>query len=200
MRKFSLLITAIIFTAFGAFAQKTVKVDNATSSIKWEGAKVGGSHNGTINLKSGSLSFDNTQLIGGEFVIDMSTITNLDLEGEYKGKLEGHLKSDDFFGVATYPTSKFVITEVTPQGPGKYKVEGNLTIKKTTKPVKFIAYTKEDGKNLIASADITVDRSEYDVRYGSGSFFDNLGDKVIYDDFTLSVSLSTPISTTVAGE
>ncbi len=200
MRKLSLLITAIIFTTIGAFAQKTVKVDNATSTIKWEGAKVGGSHNGTINLKSGSLSFDNTQLIGGEFVIDMSTITNLDLEGEYKGKLEGHLKSDDFFGVATYPTSKFVITEVTPQGPGKYKVEGNLTIKKTTKPVKFIAYTKEDGKNLIATADITVDRSEYDVRYGSGSFFDNLGDKVIYDDFTLSVSLSTPISTTVAGE
>ena len=71
----------------------------------------------------------------------------------------------------------------------QYKVEGDLTIKKTTKPIKFIANIKEDGSIIVATADIQIDRSEYDVRYGSGSFFDNLGDKTIYDEFDLSVEL-----------
>lgn len=107
MKKISFLLAfAMVAFAFSSIAQNTVTVDNAKSTIKWEGAKVGGSHNGTINLKSGSLSFENNSLVGGSFEIDMNTITNTDLEGEYKGKLEGHLKSDDFFGVATYPTAK----------------------------------------------------------------------------------------------
>ncbi|MCR9254350.1 MAG: YceI family protein [bacterium] len=190
MKKISFLLAfAMVAFAFSSIAQNTVTVDNAKSTIKWEGAKVGGSHNGTINLKSGSLSFENNSLVGGSFEIDMNTITNTDLEGEYKGKLEGHLKSDDFFGVATYPTAKLDITKVTPQGPGKYKVEANITIKGKTEAIKFNTTVSEDSGSLIASADITVDRSDFDVKYGSGSFFDNLGDKVIYDDFDLNVTL-----------
>ncbi|MEL7145417.1 MAG: YceI family protein, partial [Bacteroidota bacterium] len=109
-----------------------------------------------------------------------------DLEGKSKGNLESHLKSDDFFGVNNYPTAKIVITKVVPQGPGKYKVTGDLTIKGTTKEIKFIA--NQSGNT--ATADLVIDRSEYDIRYGSGSFFENLGDKTIYDDFELSVSLA----------
>ena len=129
------------------------------------------------------------QLVGGIFTIDMTTIACLDLSGEYQGKLEGHLKSDDFFGVEKYPTATFVITKAVPQGPGKYKVIGNMTIKDKTEEVQFNASVEERDGKVTASATITLDRSKYDVRYGSGSFFDNLGDKTIYDDFDLTVNL-----------
>ncbi|HNM27932.1 MAG TPA: YceI family protein, partial [Saprospiraceae bacterium] len=102
----------------------------------------------------------------------------------------GHLKSDDFFGVAGHPTSKFVITRAIPQdSKGNYKIIGNLTIKETTKEVKFLANVAEAAGTVTASGKITVDRSEYNVRYGSGSFFDGLGDKTIYDEFDLQVNL-----------
>src|SRR5690606_35721546 len=108
---------------------------------------------------------------------------------EYRDKLVNHLKSDDFFGVEKYPTAKFEITKVVSQGNDQYLVTGNLTIKATTKEIEFPATIKAEGEALTASAQITVDRSEYDIRYGSSSFFDNLGDKVIYDDFNLDVTL-----------
>jgi polyisoprenoid-binding protein YceI len=168
-----------------------IEVNVSTSSVKWVGAKVGGSHNGSISLTEGALDMEDGVLTGGSFVIDMTTINCEDLEGEYKGKLEGHLKSDDFFGVEKFPTASFSITKAVAQGPGKYKIEGDLTIKGITKSIKFPAMVEETEGAYTATADITVDRSEYDVKYGSGSFFDGLGDKVIYDDFTLAVSLTT---------
>jgi polyisoprenoid-binding protein YceI len=184
-----LLSLSLFLNAPGTGVEK-LTVKTKSSTIKWTGGKVGGSHNGTIQLKEGSLQLENGVLVGGNFTIDMSTITNEDLSGEYKGKLEGHLKSDDFFGVDTYPTANFELTQSIPQGPGKYKVTGNLTIKGITKEIKFPATVQEENGEYIATADITVDRSEYNVRYGSGSFFDDLGDKVIYDEFELAVKLS----------
>ena len=122
----------------------------------------------------------------------MNSIACTDLSGEYAGKLVGHLKSDDFFGVANYPTAKFVITKVVSRGtPGAYKVQGDLTIKGITQSIKFNADLKEDGTKTVAEAKITVDRSDYNIRYGSGSFFENLGDKTIYDDFDLEIKLVT---------
>lgn len=168
-------------------------VDTTESYIVWKGYKVTGSHTGKVLIKNGELEFDEAgTLTGGGFDIDMTTISCDDLEGEWADKLVGHLKSDDFFGVATYPTAKFVIKSVVSRGkPGEYKIVGDLTIKETTKEIKFNALvTEADGKN-VANADITIDRSEFDVRYGSGSFFDNLGDKTIYDEFELSVNLVT---------
>lgn len=190
MTKLVVLAIGMIFATPEAEVEQ-IDVDVTTSTVKWMGAKVGGSHNGTINLNEGSLEMDNGQLTGGSFVIDMTSINCEDLEGEYKGKLEGHLKSDDFFGVENFPTAAFNITNVVAQGPGKYKVEGDLTIKGITKSVKFPAMVEETEGAYTATADITVDRSEFEVKYGSGSFFEGLGDKVIYDDFTLNVSLST---------
>ena len=125
------------------------------------------------------------QLVGGEFVVDMTSISNEDLSGDNRAKLEGHLKSDDFFGVENYPTAKLVITNVV-KNENTYKVTGDLTIKETTEPITFDL--EEAGDNFTTT--LTIDRSKYNVRYGSGSFFDNLGDKTIYDDFTLDINLS----------
>ncbi|GAB4244604.1 MAG: YceI family protein [Ekhidna sp.] len=179
-----------LLISWAGLGDKDAKVNVDESTVEWVGKKVTGQHNGTIQLQGGRLEMDdNGNLTGGIFTIDMSSITCLDLSGEYKGKLEGHLKSDDFFGVEKYPTSTFTITKAVPQGPGKYKIVGNITIKGTTEEIQFPANVEvKDGK-VTATADITIDRSKFDVRYGSGSFFDNLGDKTIYDNFDLSVKL-----------
>ncbi|HCY82243.1 MAG TPA: YceI family protein [Xanthomarina gelatinilytica] len=183
-------ITAIVLVVFMTFSfttieeeKKEIKVEN--SKVVWKGYKVTGSHEGTIAIKSGHLNFSNDKLTGGTFVIDMSTITNTDLEGEYKEKLEGHLKSDDFFGVEKYPTASLIFTEVKSTGKNSYKVTGDLTIKGITETVSFdlSVYGSK------ANASLKVDRSKFDVRYGSTSFFDGLKDKAIYDEFDLTADL-----------
>ncbi|MEO1486242.1 MAG: YceI family protein [Bacteroidota bacterium] len=163
--------------------KKEVKASEST--ITWKAYKVTGSHVGTISLKSGSLEFDGDKLAGGEFVVDMTTINTTDLTGDYKNKLDGHLNSDDFFAVASNPTSSMVFTKVESTGKNAYKVTGDLTIKGITKPITF-AVSVYGSK---ATATLKVDRTKYDVKYGSGSFFDNLGDKTIYDEFDLVVDL-----------
>lgn len=190
--KQSIIILLALATLTLAFTGpvETVSVNTEASVINWKGYKVLGSHNGTIKLSSGELQMQDGQLKGGSFVIDMGTINCLDLEGGGKGKLEGHLKSPDFFGVATYPTATFNITEIVSRGtPGSYKITGDLTIKETTKSVRFNAnITEEDGQR-IATGSVEIDRSDFDIRYGSGSFFDNLGDNTIYDEFDLDIRL-----------
>ncbi|MAU27360.1 MAG: lipid-binding protein [Muricauda sp.] len=164
--------------------KKEVKTNE--SKVTWKAYKVTGSHTGTVNLKSGTLIFDdNGMLTGGEFEADMTSITVTDLEGEYKDKLEGHLKSDDFFSVANHPSSKLVFTNVKSTGKNAYEVTGDLTIKGITKPVTFDVSIYGSK----ATATMKIDRAQYDVRYGSGSFFENLGDKTIYDEFDLVVDL-----------
>lgn len=182
----------IIFAALFSGEAKEVKVNTEASTITWTGTKVvGKSHTGTLQLKSGSLDITKGELKGGSFVIDMTTLTDTDLEGEWKDKLEGHLKSDDFFGVATYPTASFAITSVKSTGDNTYDVTGDLTIKGKTESISFPATISEKGKGYEAIANVTFDRSKFDVRYGSGSFFDNLGDNAINDDIQLEVSLVT---------
>lgn len=163
--------------------KKEVKTEE--SKVTWKAFKVTGSHTGTVDLKSGALVFEEGKLAGGEFTVDMTTLINSDLEGEYKGKLEGHLKSDDFFAVTSHPTSKLVFTEVAATGKNSYEVTGDLTIKGITKPITFVVSIYGSK----ATATMKVDRAQYDVRYGSGSFFENLGDKTIYDEFDLVVDL-----------
>jgi polyisoprenoid-binding protein YceI len=180
------LILATVVVAGLAFTNTVIKqIDITESTITWVGKKVTGQHNGSINLQKGYLEMKGDNLVGGEFTIDMTSITVLDLkEGKGKEKLEGHLKSDDFFGVATYPTAKLVITNAS-GNDGNYSVTGDLTIKATTLPITFDLMVNGN----TATTKLTIDRSKYDVRYGSGSFFDNLGDKTIYDDFELDITL-----------
>lgn len=161
------------------------EVNTNTSKVTWKAYKVTGSHTGTVDLTSGALVFDGDKLTGGEFVVNMSSLISTDLEGEYKGKLEGHLKSEDFFGVEKHPSSSLVFTNVNSSGKNSYEVTGDLTIKGITKAVTFDVSIYGSK----ATATMKVDRAEYDVRYGSGSFFENLGDKTIYDEFDLVVDL-----------
>jgi len=181
----SFAIIAMIFSSTFLLAQtETVSVEN--SSVSWTGTKIGGSHNGNISLKSGSLNFKNGNITSGSFVMDMTSITNLDIDNaEYNKKLVGHLMSEDFFGVEKFPEATFMVTKSSPFSNGKATVEGNLTIKGKTEAISFDV-TK--ASNAYA-AKITVDRSKFDIRYGSKSFFDNLGDKVIHDEFTLDLKL-----------
>lgn len=174
-----------------AVTSTSVPVDTNTSVINWKGYKVLGSHEGTIMLKNGQLDMTDGVLSGGSFEIDMNSINCTDLTGEYKGKLEGHLKSDDFFGVASFPTASFVVTKVVSRGtPGDYKVIGDLTIKEATESIRFNVKVAEEDGQQIATGETTIDRSDFNIRYGSGSFFDNLGDNTIYDEFDLSFRLN----------
>jgi polyisoprenoid-binding protein YceI len=187
----TLFFSLIALTVQAVNPPVTVAVDIEKSEIIWKGKKVTGSHHGTIKLMEGSLLMENDMLKGGTFLIDMTTIANVDMAGSNgQTKLEGHLKSADFFNVAEHPVATLEITNVVHRGTeGSYKVAGDLTIKGITKPVKFNAQLSQENGMKVAVADIVVDRSEYDVRYGSGSFFDNLGDKTIYDEFELNVKL-----------
>lgn len=190
------ILSALFIFSEAVFAgkDKTSKsdVDLKASKVEWKGKKLTGEHFGNISLSNGQLLFDGNKLTGGSFTIDMNSITCLDLtDEEYNKKLIGHLKSDDFFSVSSFPTSKFEITKVTHKGGDKYEITGNLTIKGITHPLTFPAVvTNKDGK-VTATAEMKFDRSKYNVKYGSKSFFENIGDKIIYDDVEMKVSLVT---------
>lgn len=179
----------------GKKAANTLKVDTQKSSLTWNGKKVTGEHSGNVKLQGGTLQVDNGKLTGGEVTIDMASLSNTDLkDAGYNAKLVGHLKSDDFFGVEKYPTATFRITKAEPianakAGESNYTITGDLTVKGKTNPVTFPAQVKVSGNKAEAKAKVTIDRAKYDVKYGSKSFFDNLGDKVINDEFTVDLDL-----------
>ena len=168
-------------------------VDTAVSVLNWAGTKPGGAHNGTVALKSGGLLVENGKLTNGEFVIDMSTIVCLDIpvDNEGNAKLVGHLSNEDFFDVATYPTSSFVITSIK-EVEGKLAVTGNLQIKDVTKSITIPAtISTENGVTVFTSETFNVDRADFNVKYGSKSFFDDLQDKFIDDIMTFSFVVKT---------
>ncbi|MGL2967380.1 YceI family protein [Flavobacterium sp. XGLA_31] len=177
-----------LLVAFGttvATAQ-TKKINAEKSTITWVGKKVTGEHTGTVDFQEGVLIFKNKKVAGGNFTVNMTTMTSTDLTGDWKGKLDGHLKSDDFFGTEKFKTSTLVFKKIADKGNGVYTVTGDLTIKGITNPVTFDLTVKG---NTATANDIKINRTKYGIKYGSGSFFDNLGDKTINDDFTLNVAL-----------
>ena len=183
-------IATLVIIAFITFSFTTLEIDKkdikvGNSKVVWKGYKVTGSHEGIISIKSGLLNCQKDKLTGGSFEIDMSTITVTDLEGEYKGKLEGHLKSDDFFGVTKFPTALLSLNKVKSTGKNSYKVTGDITIKGKTETITFDLSVYGNK----ASTSLKLDRTKFDVRYGSASFFDGLKDKAIYDEFDLVVDL-----------
>jgi len=163
-------------------------VETAQSQITWTGREVSTSyHYGTLDFVSGNFEISNGAIVNGEFIVDMTSINNQDMEGDSKARLEGHLKSDDFFSVESYPTASISINSSELISDGKWNVSADLSIKGFTHPVNFEMISSEDGW----SANLVFDRSKYDVRFRSGSFFENLGDKLIYDDIELSINLTT---------
>lgn len=188
-RIFSLLI-ALQVTAVAAFAQ-TFKADTEKTTLAWHAEKITGSHEGNISLKSGSFKVEKDKIVSGSFIIDMNTITNTDLtDKEYNGKLVGHLKSADFFDVAKFPDAVFTITKPVDLSKSVTDVHGTLTLKGITKPLSFKAVVLKVGGSFSFNANsIVVDRTLYNIKYGSGTFFSDLGDKVIYDEFTVRLKL-----------
>ncbi len=179
------LALIILLTGNVMFAQK-VEVNTKNSSIDWHGKKIGGQHKGNIQLKSGNFELKDDRMVAGKLVIDMTSITNTDLNDEgYNQKLVGHLKSDDFFGVEKYPTASFVVSHSSKFSNGKANVTGDITIKGNTESITFEVV--RTGNEYTTRIDL--DRSKFDVRYGSKSFFDNLGDKAIDDIFILDIKL-----------
>ncbi len=175
---------------------RAYKLDATKSEVKWHAKKVTGEHMGNINVSNGQLTVDKNKVTGGTFTIDMNSITCTDIkDAEYNGKLIGHLKSDDFFSTEKHPTATFKITSLKPiakaaAGQPNTTVTGDLTIKGITKPVTFPATITVKNGVATAKANVTVDRTKYDIRYGSKSFFENIGDKAIYDDFTVSFNVT----------
>ncbi len=175
----------------------TYNVDAANSKIEWSGSKPTGKHTGTIAISDGTVAVKGDQLESGKFVIDMNSIVVTDLTGEEKQGLEAHLKGtgkpgaeDEFFNVKKYPTGNFELTKAVTEN-GKTNVEGNLTLKGVTKNVKFPATVAVNGDTVtITSETFAINRTEWNVNYGSKSVFDNLGDKFINDEIELKVSVT----------
>lgn len=173
----------------------TFKVDSTNSNIYWVGTKPTGKHNGTIQISEGEILIADNSVVGGNFTIDMSTIENHDLtDPEKNANLVGHLKSADFFEVESYPISRFVITStqsIDNNVDFNYNITGNLTMKDSTASITFPAkVTLNDNKISVVSAEFAIDRSIWNVRYGSRKFFDNLRDDYIGDDITLQVNIN----------
>lgn len=171
----------------------TYTVDTEASTLEWYGERpLGSTENGIVQIAEGQLTLMGTELVDGSIVIDMTTIEPTSKTGDMLGMLTGHLKSDDFFAVETYPTATLVIKSAEPTDvENQYRVTADLTIKATTDEIQFLTDVVVGDGTLAATAEIIVDRSIYDVQFGSGSFFDNLGDDLISDEMRMTVSLET---------
>lgn len=182
------VLAFITLSGFNSAPVSTIfyNIDSSSSTIQWKGSKiVGSAHEGSVKLREGGLQITDGVITAGKFTIDMTTITCTDLEGGMRDKLVGHLNSADFFDVENHKTANLAVISADAQG----NVKASLTIKGKTHEVTFPSTVKEANGTLTATATITVDRSKYDVRYGSNSFFDNLGDKAISNDITFVVTL-----------
>jgi len=177
----------LILLSFGFTQAQNLTADTTQSNIRWYGEELTGkTHYGNLSFKSAQIDVQDGVITGGNFTVDMNSLSVEDLSGRGKTKLEGHLKSDDFFSVDKNPEAKLKITQKAKVEGGVQKLYGELTIKGIQHPIDF---TMTLGDNNSAVAQLTFDRSKYNVRFRSGSFFENLGDKLILDDIKMEVSL-----------
>lgn len=196
MKKSIGLISGILFMASSVFAtetnneKSTFEIDTKTSKVYWTGKKVTGEHTGYLSIANGTVQVENDVVVGASLTMDMNTIVCTDLEaGEWNDKLVGHLKSDDFFSAEKFPNAKFNITSVKKSAGGEYSVVGDMTIKGITNEISFPAKIKVENGSLFAEGTATLDRTKWNVQYGSGKFFSGLGDKMIYDEFEIKFDI-----------
>ena len=184
-----LSISIITLFSFTSHVNK-VNANKNNSTVIWTGSKPTGSHTGNVTLKDGHLLFDHGNLVGGEFTIDMTSITCTDIESEKKNKyLVDHLKDEDFFDVNQFPEAKLVVNRVKNLQGSQFEMKGNMTIKGITKPVTFNSDIKINRNSYTAIAKIVIDRTKWGVEYKSGNIFKDLGDKIIYDDMEFDIFL-----------
>jgi polyisoprenoid-binding protein YceI len=185
MKTFVFTLIAALALNFSLTAQE---INLADSALKWYGKEISGKeHYGSLKFKSGSINVSNGKLTGGAFEIDMTSLDVEDLEGEWAQKLEGHLKADDFFGVDQFKTAFLVLTSVKEGSDNTFEAAGDLTVRGKTHPV---SVTFEAAGANKMNASMVFDRSKYDVKFRSGAFFSDLGDKLILDDIKVEVTLA----------
>ena len=166
-------------------------VNTEASEVTWLGEKiVGNSHEGYVDIKSGALLVEGNKISSGEFVIDMTTIS----DSEGNESLESHLKSEDFFMVNTYPEAKLVlksseIIDSNSENEVVLEVKADLSIKGITNEINFNTSIEEQGANLLANSEFSIDRTKWDIKYNSGSFFKDLGDNAIKDQIYFDINL-----------
>ena len=166
------------------------QIQKSGSSVNWTGKKVLGFHTGTINVANGFIETDNNRIIGAEINIDMTSIVITDIEDkETNQNFRTHLQNDDFFSVDKFKTAKLVISNAVQLENDKQQIEGILTIKDISHPVTFTASIEIFTDYLHSLGEIIIDRTMYNIRYGSGKFLQNLGDNLIYDNFVLQFKL-----------
>lgn len=192
MKNIFLSAVLSIFTLF-AFSNsphiERVRVDNQKSTIKWIGSKIAESHEGLISIQNGVLLIDHGTLVGGDITIDMSSIQTTDMSDKYNKKLDSHLKNEDFFDVEKHPISSIKITKATKTEANNYQIVADLTIKGITHSITFDAEVNIRKIAFFAKAKIKIDRTKWDIKYNSGNFFKDLGDKVILDEIEFEINL-----------
>jgi len=166
------------------------QIQSASSTVNWTGKKVLGLHTGSINVEGGFLELTDGFIKSGEIKIDMTSIVITDIEDtRTHSEFLAHLQNDDFFSVDKFKTAKLEITGSRQKESSNFEIGGNLTIKDIMHPVRFNAKVEVFTDFLHSMGEIVIDRTMYNIRYGSGKFIDNLGDKLIYDDFVLQFKL-----------
>lgn len=189
----SLLVSLVLmFTAFASVEQPAINmtVSTAESSVTWTGKKVTGEHFGKVAISKADLKVVNNRITGGSFEMDMTSITVEDIKDANSNKrLTDHLKSDDFFSVDKFKKANLVIKDVKTSNGLDYQITADLTIKGITQPVSFNVKTEMQGSKMIATSKIVFDRTKYDIKYRSGNYFENLADRLIYDDVSLDIRL-----------
>ena len=189
---------AIFITVFVSIltAADTLQVDMENSQIKWIGRKVTGEHSGTLNLSGGWVVLDKNSINSGKFIFDMASISNTDIESpEWKQKLEDHLKSEDFFHTDSFPHAILEIkgrqSLIIENSKKSDQILADLTIRGITHEIKFPFDLTQSQNNFTAEGSVDIDRTLYNINYKSGKFFDELGDKLIYDNFTVQFMVQT---------
>jgi len=166
------------------------QIQQASSTVNWTGKKVLGLHTGSINIANGFIEIENNNILGGEIQIDMTSIVITDIEDKKTNQdFLAHLLNDDFFSVDKFKIAKITINSSSKIETNKFKIDGNLNIKDISHPISFISSIEIFTDTLHSLGEMVIDRTLYNIRYGSGKFIDNLGDKLIYDDFVLQFKL-----------
>ena len=198
MKKSIGIVLGIMVFASTVFAANTkgekaaFEIDTKASKVYWTGKKVVGEHTGYVSIGSGTVFMENNNVVGADVKMDLNTIVCTDLTDEqWNKKLVGHLKSEDFFSVDKYPVANFEITSIKPGNNNEHTVNGNLTMKGKTNEISFPAKVTNINGIVKAMGTAKIDRTKWNIQYGSGKFFEGLGDKMIYDEFEITFDITT---------
>ena len=174
------------------FSSVSYQLDTKLSSLEWVGSKVTGSHNGLIDFDFGSITLVDGDLTEAKLRVDMNTIRNLDIESEkYRKYLEDHLKDDDFFGVDSFPSSEiiYISSDEGYKADNKLLITCDLIIKGIKNRITFPITSAINDSTAVFSGSVNIDRTIYDIKYKSKSFFPDIGDAFIYDEFKINFNL-----------